>query len=156
VVEIQVALAALLVASVHQGASARRDALVVLRDAWAVRQGASAFALREVLQDARLVPHRMLPAACQLAPPVHRDQKAQEGASVAAKPQILAQRALQSRASIRLPAQEDEQRRVQQMAEPLASLEPLAGQPQEQGAPAPDRAQQERASAAQLPRVVQQ
>jgi hypothetical protein len=85
VVEIQVALAAPLGASAHQhqGASARLDA-------WAARPGAWASALREALQDARLVPRRTLPAACRLAPQVHPDQKALGGASVAAKPQILA------------------------------------------------------------------
>jgi hypothetical protein len=99
VVEIQVALAAPLGASAHQhqGASARldawvalQDAWVALQDAWAARPGAWASALREALQDARLVPRRTLPAACRLAPQMHPDQKALGGASVAAKPQILA------------------------------------------------------------------
>jgi hypothetical protein len=145
--EIQVAPAAPPVASVYQDASVRLVSSVALQDAWVVRQGALAFALREPRQDARLAPRRMLPVACPLALQVLcPDQKAQEDAWVAAKPLIPEPRALQFQASVRLAAREDALQRAQQMA----------GQLWERGARAPDQAQQERASAAQLPRVVQQ
>lgn len=128
-VEIQVALAAPLAASVHQDASVRLVSSVMLRDAWVVRRGALAFALREALQDARLAPRRMLPVAYLLALQVKRpDQKAQEDAWVAAKPLIREPRARQFQVSVRLAAQEDAPPRARQMAERLASPDPLAGQ----------------------------